>query len=147
MYNANKKLKPVTNSVKSHKMVSKKSTAKGKNGKKSTKKKGEKSSSSSSGGGLFGPRAMQVYGVLLMLFAILLLVSLVSYFFHHETDLSHVSSSTVPGNVAGTVGAHLAYVFVDGCMGIFSVGFAFLLFLYGIRLTFSKTPPCRAPRP
>jgi S-DNA-T family DNA segregation ATPase FtsK/SpoIIIE len=140
MYNANKKLKPVTNSVKSHKMVSKKSTAKGKNGKKSAKKKGEKSSSSSSGGGLFGPRAMQVYGVLLMLFAILLLVSLVSYFFHHETDLSHVSSSTVPGNVAGTVGAHLAYVFVDGCMGIFSVGFAFLLFLYGIRLTFSKTP-------
>ncbi|MBO4654606.1 MAG: DNA translocase FtsK 4TM domain-containing protein [Bacteroidales bacterium] len=81
---------------------------------------------------------MQIYGVLLMAFAILLLVSLFSYFFHHETDVSHVVSHTSPENVAGTVGAHLAYIFVDGCMGIFSVGFAFLLFLYGIRLTFSK---------
>ena len=140
MYNANKKLKPVKNSVKTGKMVSEKSSSKGKNGKKNSGKKGGKSSSSSSGGGLFGPRAMQVYGVLLMLFAILLLVSLISYFVHHETDLSHVSGNIAPGNIAGTVGAHLAYVFVDCCMGIFSLGFAFLFFLYGIRLTFAKSP-------
>ena len=139
MYNANKKSKPVTNSVKTRKMVSSKSSAKGKSSKKNGKNKGGNKSSSPSGGGLFGPRALQIYGVLLMAFAILLLVSLVSYFFHHETDLSHVASHTSPGNVAGTVGAHLAYVFVDGCMGIFSVGFAFLLFIYGIRLTFSKS--------
>ena len=63
-----------------------------------------------------------------MLFAVLLLVSLVSYFFHHEADLSHVSGHITPENVAGTVGAHLAYFFVDCCMGIFSVGFAFLLY-------------------
>ena len=140
MYNANKKPKPVVNKVKTTKLVSQKSSGKGKKEKKSSKKGKEKSSSTSSGGGIFGPRAMQVYGVLLMLFAVLLLVSLVSYFFHHETDLSHVSGHITPGNVAGTVGAHLAYFFVDCCMGIFSIGFAFLFFLYGIRLTFSKTP-------
>ena len=139
MYNASKKLKPVENSVKTKKLVSQKSSGKGKNDKKSAKKKTEKSPTKSSGGGLFGPRALQVYGVLLMLFAILLLVSLVSYFFHHEVDLSHVSGNIAPGNVAGTVGAHLAYFFVDCCMGVFSLGFAFLFFLYGIRLTFSKS--------
>ena len=140
MYNANKKPKPVVNKVKTTKLVSKKSSGKGKKEKKNSKKGKEKSSSTSSGGGIFGPRALQVYGVLLMLFAVLLLVSLVSYFFHHEADLSHVSGHITPENVAGTVGAHLAYFFVDCCMGIFSVGFAFLFFLYGIRLTFSKTP-------
>ena len=140
MYNANKKPKPVVNKVKTAKLVSQKSSGKGKKEKKNSKKGKEKSSSTSSGGGIFGPRAMQVYGVLLMLFAVLLLVSLVSYFFHHEADLSHVSGHIAPGNVAGTLGAHLAYFFVDCCMGIFSLGFAFLLFLYGIRLTFSKTP-------
>ena len=139
MYNANKKNTVVRNSVKTGKMVSQKASSKGKKGKKNGKKGGEKSSSSSAGGGLFGPRAMQIYGVLLMVFAVLLVVSLVSYIFHHAADSSHVSSGVSPENVAGTVGAHLAYIFVDGCMGIFSVGFAFLLFLYGIRLTFSKS--------
>lgn len=140
MYNANKKQKPVVNKVKTSKLVSRKSSGKGKKEKKTSKKSKEKSSSTSSGGGIFGPRAMQVYGVLLMLFAVLLLVSLVSYLFHHEADLSHVYGHIPPGNVAGAVGAHLAYFFVDRCMGIFSLGFAFLFFLYGIQLTFSKTP-------
>ena len=126
MYNANKKQKLVVNKVKTSKLVSRKSSGKGKKEKKTSKKGKEKSSSTSSGGGIFGPRAMQVYGVLLMLFAVLLLVSLVSYFFHHEADLSHVSGHITPGNVAGTLGAHLAYYFVDCCMGIFSLGFAFL---------------------
>lgn len=139
MYNANKQLKPVNNSVKTKNMVSKKTSDKGKKNNSKSKKKREGGSSSSTGG-IFGPRAMQVYGVLLMLFAILLLVSLVSYFVHHKTDMSHVYGHISPGNVAGTVGAHLAYVFVDCCMGIFSLGFAFLFFLYGIRLTFDKSP-------
>ena len=139
MYNANKKKTAARPSGKSGKMVSQKATAKDKKSKKKGKKGGEKSSSSSSGGGMFGPRAMQIYGVLLMVFSVLLLVSLVSYIFHHAADSSHVSSGVNPENVAGTVGAHLAYIFVDGCMGIFSVGFAFLLFLYGIKLTFSKS--------
>ena len=139
MYNANQKKTAARPSGKSGKMVSQKATAKDKKSKKKGKKGGEKSSSSSSGGGMFGPRAMQIYGVLLMAFSLLLLVSLVSYIFHHAADSSHVSSGVNPENVAGTVGAHLAYIFVDGCMGIFSVGFAFLLFLYGIKLTFSKS--------
>ena len=140
MYNANQKKTAAHPTGKSGKMVSKKAAAKDKKSKKKGKKSGEKSSSSSSGGGLFGPRAMQIYGVLLMVFSVLLVVSLVSYFVHHSADSSHVASSEVhPENVAGTVGAHLAYFFGDCCMGIFSVGFAFLFLLYGIRLTFGKS--------
>ena len=140
MYNANKKKTAVRPAGKSGVMVSKKATAKDKKSKKKGKKGGEKASSSSSGGGLLGSRAMQIYGVLLMVFSVLLLVSLVSYFVHHSADSSHVVSSEVrPENVAGTVGAHLAYFFGDCCMGIFSVGFAFLFLLYGIRLTFGKS--------
>ena len=140
MYNANQKKTAARPTGKSGKMVSKKATAQDKKSKKKGKKGGEKSSSSSSGGGLFGPRAMQIYGVLLMVFSVLLVVSLVSYFVHHSADSSHVASSEVhPENVAGTVGAHLAYFFGDCCMGIFSVGFAFLFLLYGIRLTFGKS--------
>ena len=139
MYNANKQNRPVRNNVKTGKLVSRKAAEKGKKGKKNGKNGGGKSSSSS-GGGIFGPRAMQIYGVLLMAFSILLLLSMVSYFIHHSADSSHVFSSEVhPENVAGTVGAHLAYVFGECCMGIFSVGFTFLFFLYGVRMTFGKS--------
>ena len=136
MYNANQKKSPV-NSLKTGKQVSHKSTDQGKKSKKKGKKGGEKSVSSSSGGGIFGPRAMQIYGVLLMAFSVLLLVSMISYFFHYGTDASKGISAE---NLAGTVGARLAHFFVDGCMGLFSIGFAFLFFLYGIRLTFGKSP-------
>ena len=64
MYNANQKKTAARPSGKSGKMVSQKATAKDKKSKKKGKKGGEKSSSSSSGGGMFGPRAMQIYGVL-----------------------------------------------------------------------------------
>ena len=137
MYNANQKKSPVHNSLKTGKQVSHKSTDQGKKSKKKGKKGGEKSVSSSSGGGIFGPRAMQIYGVLLMAFSVLLLVSMISYFFHYGTDASKGISAE---NLAGTVGARLAHFFVDGCMGLFSIGFAFLFFLYGIRLTFGKSP-------
>ena len=140
MYNANKKKIAARPSGKSGKMVSQKATAKDKKSKKKGKKGGEKSSSSSSGGGLFGSRALQIYGVLLMVFSVLLLVSLVSFFVHHSADSSHVVSAEVHSeNVAGTVGAHLAYFFGECCMGVFSVGFAFLFFLYGVWLTFGKS--------
>lgn len=139
MYNAHqkKKVQPqVHNRPKSLKMTSQKAVAKTK---KSKKSKGKKEGGSTSSVHLFGSRALQIYGILLMAFSLLLLVSLVSYLFHHTADISHVNSTTEPGNAAGTLGAHLAYYFVDGCMGIFSVGFAFLFFLYGVRLTFGKS--------
>lgn len=140
MYNARQKKKvqpPVNNRVKSLKLTSHKAAAKTK---KSKKSKGKKEGASSAHSfRLFGPRALQIYGIVLLAFSLLLVVSLVSNFFHHTVDISHVKSTTEPGNVAGTLGAHLAYYFVDGCMGIFSVGFAFLFFLYGVRLAFGKS--------
>lgn len=140
MYNAHqkKKVQPqVHNQLKSLKMTSQKAVAKSKKVKKSKGKK--EGTSSAHAFSLLSPRALQIYGILLMAFSLLLLVSLVSYLFHHTADISHVNSTTEPGNAAGTLGAHLAYYFVDGCMGIFSVGFAFLFFLYGVRLTFGKS--------
>ena len=139
MYNANKKNAAVRNSVKSSKSVSQKSSGKDKKEKKSGKKRGGKSGASSVGASLLSPRALQIYGILLMAFAILLLVSMISYFFHPSTDASNADAGIKAQNLAGTLGANLAHFFVDGCMGIASVGFAFLLFLYGVRLTFSKS--------
>lgn len=139
MYNAHKKKKvqpPVHNQVKSLKMTSHKAESKPKKTKKS---KGKKEGASKSSFSLFSPRALQIYGIVLMAFSLFLIVSLVSNFFHHTADISYVTSSTEPGNAAGPIGAHLAYFFVDGCMGVFSVGFAFLFFLYGVRLTFGKS--------
>ncbi len=84
-------------------------------------------------------RMIQVYGIILMLFALLLLISIVSSYFHFELDASHVNSTT-PGisNIAGTLGAHLAYYFISYTFGFISIGFPFLFFIYGYYLTFAK---------
>ncbi len=122
--------KKVTNHAKA-KASSKKSKAK-----ESGKSAGKKTNSE----GIFGTKACQIYGIILILFSLLLAVSLVSTCIHHAEDLSYISSATTPGNVAGSVGAHIAHIFVDSCMGIFAIGFAFLFFLYGLNLTFKKKP-------
>lgn len=84
-------------------------------------------------------RMIQVYGVIMILFALILLISIVSSYFHFKADASHVNASTqgIP-NIAGTIGAHLAYYFINYTFGFFSVGFPFLFFIYGFYLTFSK---------
>lgn len=141
MYNAGKKnagYKTVNNHKKASSLRSAKATPKTKT-KASPSKKSRKSSRSSFLNALFGPRMIQVYGVVIMLFSVLLMVSMVSYFCHHTSDYSHVTSNTDVSNLMGTFGAHLAYLFVDGCMGIFAVGFAFLFFIYGVRITFGMT--------
>jgi S-DNA-T family DNA segregation ATPase FtsK/SpoIIIE len=84
-------------------------------------------------------RMIQVYGIILMLFAVLLLFSIVSSFFHYEIDRSHVLAKTLGiSNLVGTLGAYLAYYFIEFTFGFSAIGFPFLFFIYGYYLTFSK---------
>ncbi len=85
-------------------------------------------------------RMIQVYGILMILFAVILVISIVSSYFHFKIDASHVQASTQGiTNIAGTLGAHLAYYFINYTFGFFSIGFPFLFFIYGFYLTFSKS--------
>ena len=94
-------------------------------------------------GFLSSERMIQVYGVLFMLFSLLLLISTISYLFTHTADSKFISSSAgenVPGNIGGALGAYIAYFFVDYFFGLYSAGFALLFFIIGLRLTFAKEP-------
>lgn len=112
---------------------------------KSAKSKG-KSTKKSSNNGSFGkfmssPRMIQVYGVLILCFALLLLVSLVSFYFHARNNITYVLShgQGVAENVTRTVGAYLSYFFVNDIFGVASIGFVFLFFLFGWRLITGKS--------
>ena len=82
------------------------------------------------------PRMLKVYGIILMAFSLLLLVSIVSHFFTFGEGTVAKFSKEEVNNWAGCVGAFLAYVFVNYTFGIFSIGFTLLFFLYGVKLTF-----------
>lgn len=86
---------------------------------------------------------IQVYGIVLMLFALLLFVSSLSYLFTHNQDVTYIGGGGLeiaPGNIGGAVGAYISNFFVAYLFGMFSVGFAFLFFLFGLKLTFGKEP-------
>ena len=86
-------------------------------------------------------RMIQVYGIIMILFAIILVISFVSSYFHFKIDASHVQASTQGiTNIAGTLGAHLAYYFINYTFGFFSIGFPFLFFIYGFYTCFSEIP-------
>ena len=87
--------------------------------------------------------AIQGYGVVIMAFAILLALSIVSFYFHAHNNITYVlgdNHAVAPENIALSWGAYLAYFFVNQLFGVFSIGFAFLFFLYGFRMTFGKSP-------
>ncbi len=111
--------------------------------KKSSKKAGKESTSpkkhKSLGQVLGDPRMLKVYGIILLAFSLLLLVSIVSHFFTFGEGTTAKFSKEEINNWAGCVGAFLAYVFVNYTFGIFSIGFTLLFFLYGVKLTFDKS--------
>ncbi|MBO4231830.1 MAG: DNA translocase FtsK 4TM domain-containing protein [Bacteroidales bacterium] len=78
---------------------------------------------------------IKVYGLLLVAFALLLLVSVGSYIFTHEYDIAHVTDQALPPhNLARSPGAHIAHFFTDYTFGFASLGFVLLFFLYGLQL-------------
>ncbi|MCR4877894.1 MAG: DNA translocase FtsK [Bacteroidales bacterium] len=81
------------------------------------------------------------YGIVLMLFSILLFLSVFSFYFNAHENVSFVvgdHSQNVP-NLAKGVGAYLSYFFIQHFFGVASVGFPFLILLYGIRLVAKKS--------
>ena len=90
---------------------------------------------------LCSERMIQVYGVLLMAFSILLAISIISYYFTHTIDTNYItdiSDNIKPDNAAGVIGAGLAYFFVNFLFGVFSIGFSFVFFMMGLKWTFEK---------
>lgn len=125
--------------------ISRNSKATQKSGKKSTKKKEPKSSRSKSSGGNFfsffaGKGMIQVYGVLLLALSLLVFISIVSFYFHAHNNLFYVEGlETTAQNIARSVGAHIAYFFVQDTFGVVSIGFPFLFLLYGIKIISDKS--------
>ena len=81
------------------------------------------------------------YGVLLILFALLLFLSIGSFYFNAHNNVAFVESGHAEPalNIAKGVGATLSYFFVQYFFGIASIGFPFLILLYGIRLVAKKS--------
>lgn len=81
------------------------------------------------------------YGVLLILFALLLFLSIGSFYFNAHNNVAFVESDHAEPalNIAKGVGATLSYFFVQFFFGVVSIGFPFLILLYGIRLVAKKS--------
>ena len=81
------------------------------------------------------------YGVLLVLFALLLFLSIGSFYFNAHNNIAFVESDHAEPalNIAKGVGATLSYFFVQYFFGVASIGFPFLILLYGIRLVAKKS--------
>ena len=130
----------VINSVKRGKYVveNRKTTSNSAKGVKGKSKGKNTKKSSSFFALLVSKRMIQVYGIMLMAFSLLLAVATVSYIINHKSDLSCVTAGTTPSNLAGIVGAYIAYFFVENSFGVASIGFSLLFFLIGFRLSFSR---------
>lgn len=104
-------------------------------------KKGAKDSGVKSFFQFFGTSKMiQVYGIIMILIAITWFIAMISSFFHFSGDASCLTSNAGEiHNLIGKIGAAMAYYTISYTFGFFSLGFAFLLFLYGVRVAFKKS--------
>ncbi|MDZ4750539.1 MAG: DNA translocase FtsK [Flavobacteriales bacterium] len=92
-------------------------------------------------------RVKKIIGIFMVLGALFLFTSFVSYLFtatHDlrlvlETDSERLLSQEVPyKNVMGKMGAHVAYFFMNKYFGIGALFLAFLLFLWGMKVWWGK---------
>ena len=106
---------------------------------------GTKKSASKSGFSLWkflsGDKMIVFYGVLLILFSVLLFLSIISFYFNAHENVSFVVGDRVQEapNLAKGVGATLSYFFIQFFFGVASIGFPFLILLYGIRLVAKRS--------
>ena len=106
-----------------------------------SKRSSGKSSSFSLWGFLSGNKMIVCYGILLLLFSILLFISIFSFYFNAHENVSYVvgDGALEAPNLAKGVGATLSYFFIQFFFGVASIGFPFLILLYGIRLVSKKS--------
>lgn len=119
----------------------KKSSTLTKNAKAGKKKTPKKSSSSDTDFITFlkSPKMIQCYGVVIILFALLLFVSIISFYFHALNNMEFVGNRCdFSENIARSVGAYLACGFVCYTFGIFAIGFPFLFLLFGLKIVSGK---------
>ena len=117
------------------------------NAKKSSRKpaSGKKSSSKTSSFSLWkflrSDKMIVFYGVLLCLFALLLFLSIISFYFNAHESVSYMVGNRAQEapNLAKGVGTALSYFFVQFFFGVASIGFPFLILIYGIRLVTGKS--------
>ena len=107
----------------------------------SSKKSASKTSSFFLWGFLSGEKMIVFYGVMLILFSILLFISIISFYFNAHENVSFVVGDHVQEapNLAKGVGASLSYFFIQFFFGVASIGFPFLILLYGIRLVSKRS--------
>ncbi|MCR4827079.1 MAG: DNA translocase FtsK [Bacteroidales bacterium] len=116
-----------------------------KNSRKSTSSKNNSSKTKTSSFSFWkfisGDKMIIFYGVLLILFALLLFLSIGSFYFNAHNNVAFVESDHAEPalNIAKGVGATLSYFFVQFFFGVISIGFPFLILLYGIRLVAKKS--------
>ncbi len=79
----------------------------------------------------------KVLGLFLILFSFILAISLVSWIFTSWVD--DASGSAGSRNWIGDFGRAVSSFFVDNLFGLSSILFAFLFFIYGVRLLLKKT--------
>ena len=105
------------------------------------KKSSGRSSSFSLWSFLSGNKMIVCYGILLLLFSILLFISIFSFYFNAHENVSYVvgDGALEAPNLAKGVGATLSYFFIQFFFGVASIGFPFLILLYGIRLVSKKS--------
>ena len=117
--------------------AAKKSSRKSASGKKPAGKK----SSFSLWKFLSGDKMIVFYGVLLILFSVLLFISIISFYFNAHENVSFVVGDHVQEapNLAKGVGSTLSYFFIQFFFGVASIGFPFLILLYGIRLVAKRS--------
>ena len=104
-------------------------------------KKSSGNSSFSLWGFLSGDKMIVFYGIMLILFSILLFISIFSFYFNAHENVSYVvgDGALDAPNLAKGVGASLSYFFIQYFFGVASIGFPFLILLYGIRLVSKKS--------
>lgn len=108
---------------------------------KSSPKKGKKSNQNGKKFFAFwaSQKMIQVYGILILAFSLYLFTAILSSYFVFQND-AHLIATHTPGikNITGKVGAYCAYYIVQFTFGFFSIGFSFLLFIWGLYLAFRK---------
>ena len=88
-----------------------------------------------------GPRVALAFGFVLLLIALVLLISFVSFFFVGKDDYSilyadggQLEHRGEVVNGLGLMGAWLSKILIDGTIGLAAFGFVYLLTVFGIRL-------------